>query len=205
MISFWNQRYAETDFAYGEEPNAFLRSHLPGLAPGRILFPAEGEGRNAVYAASHGWQADAFDFSAAGKEKALALAVRRGVTLHYELADMMTILLPAAAYDVVALIYVHQPEAIRKRLHEAAIQTLKPGGTLLLEAFSKAQLPLDSGGPKDPSMLYDAAMLREDFRALHRVSLEETTTELAEGIYHQGIAQVVRLIAKKSVAQEAAQ
>ena len=206
MISFWDERYAETGFAYGEEPNAFLRAQLSHLVPGRILFPAEGEGRNAVYAAAQGWQTDAFDFSAVGREKALALAQRHGVAVQYDLADMATVELPAETYDAVALIYVHQPDTLRRRLHETVTRVLRPGGTLLLEAFSKAQMPLTSGGPKDAAMLYDAAMLQEDFRSLRLVSLEETTTELTEGPYHAGTAQVIRLIAEKPAfpaAQEA--
>ena len=202
MISYWNERYSEPGFAYGEEPNEFLRSWLTDREPGRILFPAEGEGRNAVYAAALGWQTDALDFSAVAQEKALALAQRRGAAIHYEIMDFATAELPESAYDAVALIFVHQPELLRQRLHRIVTQTLKPGGVLLLEAFSKAQLPLSSGGPKDPALLYDPETLRGDFHGLHLLSLTETTTELAEGPYHAGTAQVIRLIAEKPVLQE---
>lgn len=46
--------------AYGTEPNAFFKAQLDQLTPGRLLLPAEGEGRNAVYAAKKGWEVAAF-------------------------------------------------------------------------------------------------------------------------------------------------
>ena len=70
MIDFWNDRYGADEYAYGTLPNEFLKAELAKLKPGSILFPAEGEGRNAVFAAKQGWQASAFDMSTAGKSKA---------------------------------------------------------------------------------------------------------------------------------------
>ena len=75
MKEFWNERYRQNEFAYGEEPNEFLKEQLAKLQPGSILFPAEGEGRNAVYAAQSGWQVSAFDISEEGKKKAERLKV----------------------------------------------------------------------------------------------------------------------------------
>ncbi len=70
---FWTDRYSENKTVYGENPNEFFKEQLLKLKPGRLLLPAEGEGRNAVFA-KHGWQVDAFDYSEAAKMKALALA-----------------------------------------------------------------------------------------------------------------------------------
>lgn len=81
---FWNQRYAETAFAYGEEPNAFFAEQLMRLTPGQLLLPAEGEGRNAVFAARQGWQVTAFDLSATAKEKCTQLAAKHQVAVHFE-------------------------------------------------------------------------------------------------------------------------
>lgn len=47
----WDERYQGEDFVYGTEPNDFLRSQIDHLPPGRILCPAEGEGRKAVFLA----------------------------------------------------------------------------------------------------------------------------------------------------------
>ena len=53
----WDQRYSETGFAYGTEPNDFLKSayaHIP--EGGHVLCLAEGEGRNAVFLARQGFR-----------------------------------------------------------------------------------------------------------------------------------------------------
>ena len=57
----WNDRYSKDEFAYGEAPNNYLKEQLTKINVGKILFPAEGEGRNAVYAAKIGWTVSAFD------------------------------------------------------------------------------------------------------------------------------------------------
>ena len=67
---FWNSRYSEQEFAYGTQPNAFLRERLEKIKSGSALFLGEGEGRNAVYASTLGWKADAVDFSSSEKVKA---------------------------------------------------------------------------------------------------------------------------------------
>jgi hypothetical protein len=64
----WDDRYGKIEFAYGEQPN-FLKEQLIKIPAGSI-FPAEGEGRNAIYAATQGWNVHAFDQSIEGKESA---------------------------------------------------------------------------------------------------------------------------------------
>jgi hypothetical protein len=61
MKAHWDERYNSEDFAYGENPNVFLTETLPQFTPGKALFAAEGEGRNAVFAAGLGWEVSAFD------------------------------------------------------------------------------------------------------------------------------------------------
>lgn len=191
----WDQRFSTSEFIYGIEPNAFLAGILDSEPPGRLLLPAEGEGRNAVYAARRGWQVDAVDFSTAGRDKALDLARQAGVTIDYTLADLVLWEPPAATYDLVALVYLHLPSAQRRDVHRRLATALKPGGILMLETFSQAQLGNSSGGPQNLDMLYAVDDLREDFAALKIRSLVETAVSLDEGSGHQGRANVIRLIA----------
>ena len=74
MKQFWNERFTEETFAYGKAPNEFLKENIHLLPKGNILFVAEGEGRNAVYAAKNGFEVTAFDLSSGGKKKADKLA-----------------------------------------------------------------------------------------------------------------------------------
>lgn len=197
MKSFWDERYAATEYVYGETPNAFFKAQLEKLSPGRLLLPCEGEGRNAVYAAQMGWEVEAFDQSEAGRDKALRLAESKSVQLNYQVCDWSEARYPAASFDAIALIFAHLPADIRKAAHQQLIPYLKPGGTLILEGFNPRQLQYQTGGPKDPAMLFTEAILRQDFADLELLELYETEEELDEGLYHSGRAAVIRLVGRK--------
>ncbi|WKK75229.1 class I SAM-dependent methyltransferase [Marivirga salinae] len=197
MKEFWNERYAKNEFIYGTEPNEFFRKELENLPVGKIILPCDGEGRNAVFAAKLGWQVNAFDYSASAKEKAFALAKQEGVNPHYEVADIHEKEFKENSADVVALIYAHFPVELRKIAHQKAIKWLKPGGKLILEAFNPKQLGNDSGGPKNIEMLYTEDLLKADFKDLKIVKLESLETNLSEGNFHNGKANIIRLIAIK--------
>lgn len=197
MQHFWDQRYNDEEFAYGTAPNAFFKATIDPLKPGKILLVAEGEGRNAVYAALKGWEVTAYDFSPVAKEKALQLANQKGVELTYNVCSHDTISFEDNSFDAIAIIYVHQPEKERKKLHQTLINKLKKGGRIILETFNKSQLNNRSGGPKDPHMLYSEDDLRNDFQALTVKQLESKTIQLEEGEFHVGKADVVRLIAER--------
>lgn len=201
MKQFWDERYREAGFAYGVHPNAFFKSQLEKLPAGRLLLPAEGEGRNAVFAAGLGWEVNAFDQSSAGRDKALQLAQDLGVAIHYAVHEFRDLEFARESFDAIALIYAHFPEALRLQYHQMLLPLLKPGGHFIVEGFSKAQLTYQqqyqSGGPQDPGMLYDLPMLQSDFGSLEILSLEEQEIELEEGKYHVGKAGVIRMLARK--------
>lgn len=197
MKSFWDERFSTSEYIYGEKPNAFFAEQLAQLKPGKLLLPCEGEGRNAVYAAEWGWEVDAFDQSEAGCIKAMNLAKRKSLSIHYQLGDWFELTYPLASFDAIALVFAHLPESLRRVGHRHLLPFLKPGGFLILEGFNKAQLQFNSGGPRDPQMLFAPTDLREDFAALDIVLLEEKEVELDEGAYHQGKAAVIRLIGRK--------
>ncbi|SMG39999.1 Methyltransferase domain-containing protein [Marivirga sericea] len=197
MKEFWNERYAKQEFIYGTEPNEFLREELENLPIGKIILPCDGEGRNAVFAAKLGWEVNAFDFSPSAKVKANKLAQKEAVRPNFEIADIHEKDYKENSADVVALIYAHFPEALRKIAHQKAVKWLKPGGKLILEAFNPKQMENTSGGPKNIEMLYTEEMLREDFKELKIENLESLEINLSEGAFHKGKAEVIRLIATK--------
>jgi hypothetical protein len=82
-------------------------------------------------------------------------------------------------------------------MHTRMVAALKPGGVLIMEAFTPKQLAYKTGGPQDPAMLYTAEMLRSDFAGEEILLLEETLPALSEGPYHRGTAAVVRLVLHK--------
>lgn len=194
QAEFGDTRYGQTDFVYGTRPNQFFKEKIDKLKPGIIWLPAEGEGRNAVYAAYSGWEVEAFDQSVEGQKKALRLAKNVGISINYTISDCKKTDPEENKYDVCALIYAHTTPELRKMLHEKVVKALKPGGKVILEAFSKNQLSKESGGPKQADMLYSMEELREDFADLNIDFLEELDINLSEGMHHQGTGSLVRLL-----------
>ena len=195
---FWNSRYAEPGYAYGTEPNAFLVAQRHYLKLGMTaLAVADGEGRNGVWLAQQGLDVLSVDASEVGLRKAQELAADRGVAIRTEKADLTTWSWPEQKFDVVAAIYVHFPPEVRVRLHRRMFEALKPGGVLILEAFTPEQLTYKSGGPPVAEMLYTADMLRIDFAGGEILLIEELVTELAEGKYHRGPGAAVRLVLRR--------
>lgn len=197
MKEFWNERYAQEEFIYGVEPNEFLRETLGKLPKGIIILPCDGEGRNAVYAAKQGWQVKAFDYSESAQRKAIDLAIKNNVEINFDIADINNKEYEENSADVVAFIYAHLPEELRKKAHQKAIKWLKPEGRLILEAFNQKQLNNSSGGPKNIEMLYSDQILKDDFKNLKILALESLEINLTEGNFHKGKADVIRLIAVK--------
>ena len=199
MKEFWNQRYAESEYVYGKEPNEYFRAWLDVHAhlSGRLFLPGEGEGRNAVYAAQKGWEVFALDQSESGKKKALQLAVEKGVNIHYSVMDITAYPFEPESFDLIGLFFFHLPLEIRTRTHQQLVQALKPGGVLLAELFSPQQIGKTSGGPQVRELLYDLEDMRQDFNDLDMQYLAEEHIQLREGKYHEGEASVVRLIAQK--------
>ena len=199
--TFWDTRYSTADYAYGVEPNRYFQQCLDRIpTPGRLLLLAEGEGRNAVYAAQKGWAVTAVDFSVKAKEKAMALAAEKGVTLDYVVADIRHFDdVEGAPWDAIALIYAHFEPEMRTAVHQKCIEAVRPGGSIILEAFNRHQLSRTSGGPKHIDMLYAKTMLQTDFAALDALELLEATVFLDEGEGHAGLAEVVRAHFQKPI------
>lgn len=194
---FWNDRYGQVEFAYGTEPNLFLQEVLPSLPNGQILFPAEGEGRNVVWAARQGWVADAFDFSEAGQQKAFRLAQKHETHIHYEVADLLTFE-TTKRYDALALIFVHLSPEDRQTMFGQLLPLLKPGGTLILEGFHPLQIGKPSGGPNQVTFCYTEEELRKFLSDSFIIQqLTNQSVSLTEGTYHNGSAHTVRLIATR--------
>jgi len=197
MNDFWNKRFATKEYAYGEAPNNFVVEELEKLKSGKILFPAEGEGRNAVYAATQGWHVTAFDPSIEGKKKADFLAAKHKVEIDYQLAGYENVEFANESFDCIVLVFAHMPPTKRCEYHRKISSFLKPGGVLIHEGFSKDQIDRKTGGPQNIDMLFSQEELHNDFSEFTKLSIVETETTLDEGPYHQGMASVIRVLGKK--------
>ena len=199
----WNDRYQATEFAFGTEPNVFFKTWISRFNQGSILMPADGEGRNGVYAAEQGWKVTAFDLSVEGKSKALLLAKERGVALEYIVGDLEQLKFEHDHYDAIGLIYAHFTASKKSFFHQKLLQYLKPGGVMIFEAFSKEHLQyrLENprvGGPTDLDTLYSKEEILVDFGNFEILHFSQDKIELDEGRYHVGKANVIRFVGKKT-------
>ena len=186
MKQFWNDRYTKSEFAYGKEPNQFLKEHIHLFPKGKVLFVAEGEGRNAVFAAKNGLQVYAFDYSDSGQKKAMVLASENNVIINYEVSDVLQLSYEKNSFDAIVFIFAHFPSDIRKKAHEELLSLVKPNGKIVFEEFSKEQLKYTSGGPKESAMLFSEDEVRKEFVNVTFDFLKTQLVMLNEGPYHQG-------------------
>ncbi|MDQ6618494.1 MAG: class I SAM-dependent methyltransferase [Pseudomonadota bacterium] len=188
---YWDARFSEPGYAYGEHPNDFLRAAIAGIRPGEALSLAEGEGRNAVYLARLGFNVTAVDHSAVGLKKARELAAKHGVSITTELADLTDYDLGQDRWDLVLSIFSHPPSAMRQRLYRTVQRALRENGAFVLESKSVA-------GATDTSPYPGKAILRGELGPLRFAIAREVERDLDEGPYHAGMHRVVQILGFKA-------
>ncbi len=195
--NLWETRYSANEYAFGKAPNAFFKSVIDSYEPGKILIPAAGEGRDAVYAAEKGWEVFAFDLSEAGRLKAMQLSQEKNVRIKYDVVDVKEVNYPDEFFDMIASVFFHLPIDLRQKFYVSSARWLKNGGVLVIESFTPDQLKFQSGGPKEVSLLMDAKTIVKELADFKVIKIEEKETNLDEGIYHVGKASVVNFVGMK--------
>jgi 2-polyprenyl-3-methyl-5-hydroxy-6-metoxy-1,4-benzoquinol methylase len=193
----WDQRYSADEYIYGKDPNEFLANAAGKLPKGKVLCIAEGEGRNAVYLATHGYDVVAVDSSAVGLEKAKKLAEERGVSIETIVADLAHFDIEPESWDGVVSIFAHLPPAVRKQLHKKIVNGLRPGGALILEAYRPDQLKYKTGGPPTAEFMMTLQGLEEELAGLEFEYAIELDRDVIEGQFHTGKGAVVQIIGRK--------
>jgi SAM-dependent methyltransferase len=192
---FWDDRYRTDEYAYGREPNEFLRAEAHRIAQGRVLCLAEGEGRNAVFLAGLGHDVTAVDFSVEGLRKAELLAREHHVAITTVHADLATFEPEPGAFTGIVAIFAHLPPLVRKHVHGWIPRALRPGGVYILEAYTPKQLAFGSGGPRNAALLMTLAALREELSPLTIEVGREVEREIHEGSFHGGPSATVQIVA----------
>ncbi|MEJ2361347.1 MAG: class I SAM-dependent methyltransferase [Gammaproteobacteria bacterium] len=200
----WDERYSDDEYVYGTEPNSFLASAINRIPcdrkagqHGKVLSLAEGEGRNAVFLAEHGCTVTAVDASHVGLSKAEKLAASRGVSINIIHSDLAHLNIEPNSWDAIVSIFCHVPSSLRAELHHRVVAGLRPGGILVLEAYTPSQLSLKTGGPQDVDMTMTLQQLQTELHGLAFDHAEELEREVVEGKYHTGRGAVVQIIAHK--------
>lgn len=176
---FWNDGFRQ-DVGFSHEPNRLLATATAGVTPGAALDLATGQGRNALYLASHGWAVSAVDISDEGLRRAREAAARAHVALDTVQADIDAYDYGVAKWDLVTEIYVPNPVARAGKIKAA----LRPGGLFVLEFF----LDEGDGGVKP-------AELRAQFADGFEILRDEVVDDRPD--WGQDRAKLVRFVARK--------
>lgn len=197
----WDGHYADPQYIFGTEPNAFLASQRALLKPGmRALSVADGEGRNGVWLAQQGLEVTTVDFSPPAVEKARRLARERGVTIDFHTGDVLAWDWPVAAYDIVAAIFIQfaNPEQ-RPVLFQRIKEALKPGGLLIMQGYTPKQVEYKTGGPPCAENMYTEVLLRDAFADMEILHLREHEAFIAEGTKHYGQSALIDMVARRRI------
>jgi SAM-dependent methyltransferase len=198
--NFWDQKFAQSEYLYGKEPNAYVAQKSALLKESaEILCLGEGEGRNALFLAQNGHNVSAIDISSEAMKKAQALFSRYNYSIDFQLQDLLTWQSPEACYDGAIVTYLHLHKEGFKKVLASTLRALKKDAYYIGEFFSDKQLALNSGGPKSLEMLYTLDEMREYFEDedVEIIELDERIAHLSEGAGHSGEAWVIRVVAKK--------
>ena len=154
--SDWNARYDTAELIWKGEPNQFLPGEVESIPVGRALDLACGEGRNAVWLATQGWEVTGVDFSDVGVAKAGRLAADNSVSGTWITADATTWSPPPGGFDLVVMFYLQLPADQLARALHTAVASLAPDGTFLMVAHDLLNLSEGHGGPQSPDVLTTA-------------------------------------------------
>lgn len=196
----WDERYAEDGFAFGTDPNDFLREVAEQLPAGRTLCLGDGEGRNGVFLAQHGHDVVTIDLSPVGVVKARRLAADRGVSIDARVADLAEFSLGNSEWDCIVSVFCHLPPALRHAVHSAVPAALRTGGCFVLEAYRSANIGRGVGGPQNSEMTVELEDILGDIGSAHGMSVligREVERNIVEGKYHNGMSATTQVLACK--------
>ncbi|HEY5791072.1 MAG TPA: class I SAM-dependent methyltransferase [Gammaproteobacteria bacterium] len=189
----WDRRYSASGLVWSAGPNRCVVEQVTGLPPGRALDLGAGEGRNAAWLATQGWQVSAVDFSAVGLAKGRRAAAQAGLQVDWVVADAAAYLAVPRAFDLVLLCYLQLPLPELRRLLTAAAAALAPGGTLLYLAHDRSNLEHGHGGPRDPAVLATPGEVAAALPGLAIELAEVVRRPLDDDLGHRGGGGAVAL------------
>ena len=171
---------------WSAEPNQLFKILVQGIPTGYALDVACGEGRNAIWLASVGWQVDALDFSDVGIGKGRQIADARGIAVNWVVDDICRRPIATQAYDLVAVIFLHTDETERDLWLDKVIQAVRPGGHFVFIAHDPGNIQGGTGGPQDPALLVGVEDMTSKLEGFDVVRSEVYRRELADEPGHGG-------------------
>ena len=188
----WDERHAAHEPIESHEPDPTLVREVAGLAPGRALDLATGDGRNAIWLASQGWQVTGVDFSGVALGRARTSAQSVGVAVDWLRTDLLDWTPPAGTFDLVCIFFLHLPLEERQEVYARAAAAVRPGGTLLVVGHDATNLVDGVGGPQDPALLFTPAEIVAELSGFTIVRSDVIRRPTTDG--HGPLDAVVRAV-----------
>jgi tellurite methyltransferase len=167
-------------------PSTFLVDHFALLPRGLALDLAMGEGRNAIYLATRGFDVDGVDVDPDTVARARARARRLGAPIRAVVGNVEdgTYILPLEAYDLIVVFnYLHRP------LFNDIRDGLKPGGAVVYQTYTTEQARF--GKPTSPAHLLEPGELRRVFADWEVLRYRETVEREIPGGPLKAVAGIV--------------
>ena len=174
----WDARYAGVENLWAAKPNRFLVAEVADLEPGRALDLACGEGQNAIWLATLGWQVTGVDYSEVAIAKARGRAERDEVDAEFVCADLVTYEPGSSVFDLVVVLYLHIPSRERHVVLDRATAALAPGGTFLLVGHDTLNMTEGVGGPSDPDIHFTPDEIAAELPDLEIVKAERVLRDV---------------------------
>ncbi|MCW2752207.1 MAG: class SAM-dependent methyltransferase, partial [Aeromicrobium sp.] len=129
---FWDATYAERPTIWSGQPNAQLVAEVADLSPGFALDVGSGEGADAVWLAQRGWDVTGVDISPVALERAREHAAEAGVSVTFEVRDLLSTPPSPASYDLVSAQFFQLADPERSVFMRRLGDVVRPGGQLLV-------------------------------------------------------------------------
>ncbi|MHC1558595.1 SAM-dependent methyltransferase [Actinomycetospora sp. C-140] len=158
--AFWDERYRSSEKLWSGEPNAVLVQEAADLAPGTALDVGSGEGGDAVWLATRGWQVTAIDVSEVGLSRVEARAAADGVAdrVTTTVVDLLHDDVPGT-YDLVTAHFMQLWTAVRPTIFAGLAGAVAPGGRLLLVGHDPEGMPEEFAHHHPPEFFATAEQL----------------------------------------------
>ena len=158
--SFWDERYRSAQRVWSGQPNPQLVAEVAGMQPGRALDVGCGEGADAIWLASNGWDVVAADISGVaisrGEQHASDTAPAAAERIEWRRADLLAQPPEPDSYDLVTAQFMQLPAELRTRLFASLAAAVRAGGTLLIVGHHPSDLGSGVPRPPMPEVFYTA-------------------------------------------------
>src|SRR6056297_354588 len=189
----WNQRYSEKELLWPQEPSEILKKETADCPPGQALDLAAGDGRNAFFLATQGWEITAVDFSEVAVKKGRELAKKLELPVKWEVQDLTHYRPVEGSYDCITIFYLHLPWDEFSEVLRHAAAALRPQGVLLVVGHDTTNLEAGTGGPQDPDVLYSPTDITALFSTIETLEVERAERQqqtLDHGEGESGATQI---------------